>query len=222
MPRLIVNADDLGLTDGVNDGVIEAHEHGIVTSASLMVSGPAATHAARAARAHPGLSVGLHFVEDRAAILDDATALAAAFDAQLRRFRELLGREPTHVDSHHHVHMTRIAAFAPLVAPLGVPLRGDGSVAYVGDFYAHRADGPTDLSRITPERLIELVRAQGANEPIELGCHPGVVTDALTSSYREPRAVELETLTAPDLREALERAGFELVSFADAPQPRTA
>jgi chitin disaccharide deacetylase len=222
VPRLIVNADDLGLTDGVNDGVIEAHERGIVTSASLMVSAPAATEAAGAARAHPDLSIGLHFVEDRAAVLDDAAALAAAFEAQLRRFRELLGREPTHVDSHHHVHMTRIRAFAPLVAQLGVPLRGDGSVGYVGDFYAQLADGQTDLSRITPERLLELVRAQDANEPIELGCHPGVVTDALSSSYREPRAVELAALTAPDLREALERAGFELVGFADARGARTA
>ena len=222
MPRLIVNADDLGLTEGVNEGVIEAHERGIVTSASLMVGGSAATHAAGAAAAHPGLSIGLHFVEDQAAILDDATSLAAAFDTQLRRFRELLGKEPTHVDSHHHVHMTRIGAFAPLVAPLGVPLRGDGSVAYVGGFYAQPADGQTDLSRITPERLLELVRGQGATEPIELGCHPGVLTDALTSSYREPRAVELATLTAPHLRQALERAGFELVSFADVRGPRTA
>ena len=57
---LIVNADDLGLSPGVNAGIIEAHLRGIVTSASLMVRQPAAREAARLARAHPGLSVGLH------------------------------------------------------------------------------------------------------------------------------------------------------------------
>src|SRR5919201_1887636 len=57
---LIVNADDFGQSAGVNRGIIEAHERGIVTSASLMVRWPAATEAAAYARDHPELSLGLH------------------------------------------------------------------------------------------------------------------------------------------------------------------
>src|SRR5512144_520435 len=57
---LIVNADDFGLSAGVNRGIIRAHEQGIVTSASLMVRWPAAADAARYALQHPRLSVGLH------------------------------------------------------------------------------------------------------------------------------------------------------------------
>src|SRR5712692_5001656 len=57
---LIVNADDFGQSFGVNRGIIEAHERGIVTSTSLMVRWPAAREAARYARTHPELSVGLH------------------------------------------------------------------------------------------------------------------------------------------------------------------
>jgi predicted glycoside hydrolase/deacetylase ChbG (UPF0249 family) len=57
---LIVNADDFGLSAGVNAGIIRAHEHGIVTSASLMVRWPAAAAAAALTRSHPRLSVGLH------------------------------------------------------------------------------------------------------------------------------------------------------------------
>src|ERR671914_186803 len=57
---LIVNADDFGQSRGINRGVIDAHRHGIVTSASLMVRWPAALEAAAYARAHPELSVGLH------------------------------------------------------------------------------------------------------------------------------------------------------------------
>src|SRR5207249_7492687 len=57
---LIVNADDFGLSPGVNRGIIKAHDQGIVTSASLMVRMPAAAEAAAYAREHPSLSVGLH------------------------------------------------------------------------------------------------------------------------------------------------------------------
>src|SRR5438128_1576225 len=57
---LIVNADDFGQGRGINRGIIEAHERGVVTSASLMVRWPAAAKAAQYARVHPELSVGLH------------------------------------------------------------------------------------------------------------------------------------------------------------------
>ena len=58
--RLIVNADDFGRSRGVNRGIVETHERGIVTSTSLMVFRPGAREAATYARAHPGLSTGLH------------------------------------------------------------------------------------------------------------------------------------------------------------------
>src|SRR4051794_39741974 len=57
---LIVNADDFGQSRGVNAGIVEAHERGVVTSASLMVRWPAAAEAAACARSHPRLAVGLH------------------------------------------------------------------------------------------------------------------------------------------------------------------
>src|SRR6478735_5703188 len=58
--NLIVNADDFGQSPGVNQGIIQAHREGIVTSASLMVRWPAARPAAKLARDHPDLSLGLH------------------------------------------------------------------------------------------------------------------------------------------------------------------
>src|SRR5262245_39603269 len=57
---LIVNADDFGQSRGVNRGIMEAHENGIVTSGSLMVRWPAAAEAATFARTHPDFSLGLH------------------------------------------------------------------------------------------------------------------------------------------------------------------
>jgi hopanoid biosynthesis associated protein HpnK len=60
--RLIVNADDFGLTAGVNRAILEAHTHGIVTSSTLMATGPAFEDAVRLAKQAPRLSVGCHTV----------------------------------------------------------------------------------------------------------------------------------------------------------------
>jgi chitin disaccharide deacetylase len=60
--RLIVNADDFGLTAGVNRGIVECHTTGIVTSATLMASGNRFAEAAALAQQTPHLSVGCHVV----------------------------------------------------------------------------------------------------------------------------------------------------------------
>jgi predicted glycoside hydrolase/deacetylase ChbG (UPF0249 family) len=213
--RLIVNADDFGLAAGVNEGIIEAHVTGILTSASLMVDRPAAADAARLAREHPALSVGLHYVEDGPE-LDEPGHAARTFAAQLTRFRELTGADPTHVDSHHHVHMSRMSTFAPLIAPLGVPLRGDERVPYLGAFYAQPRPGIVELERVRRPFLLELLSGDNVKaEFTELGCHPARVTDDLHSSYNTEREVELATLTERDLRARVEDLGLTLASFHD-------
>jgi chitin disaccharide deacetylase len=58
--RLVVNADDFGRSSEINQAVVRAHREGILTTASLMVGGAAATEAVQLARANPGLGVGLH------------------------------------------------------------------------------------------------------------------------------------------------------------------
>lgn len=60
--RVVVSADDFGLSEAVNEGIEQAHRDGCLTSASLMVAGAAADDAVRRARAMPGLRVGLHLV----------------------------------------------------------------------------------------------------------------------------------------------------------------
>ncbi|HET6866736.1 MAG TPA: ChbG/HpnK family deacetylase [Solirubrobacteraceae bacterium] len=215
MARLIVNADDFGLTVGVSRGIVEAHVRGILTSTSLMVDAPAAEHAVGLAGEHPGLSIGLHFVDDTPA-LDGPGHAAREFARQLERFRELMGREPTHVDSHHHVHVKRMSTFTPLVEPLGVPLRGDGRVPYLGAFFAHPQPGVVDHDRIRAPFLVRLVGEVPPGEGlVELGCHPGWVTEELHSSYADEREIELATLTEPDLSARIEALGLTLASFSD-------
>ncbi len=59
---LVINADDFGFSDDVNTAIIQAHEEGILTSTSLMVTGDAAQEAIALAKNHPHLAVGLHLV----------------------------------------------------------------------------------------------------------------------------------------------------------------
>ena len=205
--RLVVNADDFGLSRGINEGIMEAHTCGVVTSASLMVLTPTAPQAAALAHSHPSLSIGLHVVDEH---LRDP---ARAFTEQLARFRELVGGDPTHVDSHHHVHMRRIETFRALVAPLGVPLRGEGQVVYIGGFWGQSEDRAPRPQQVSRDHLVELVRSEARHAFTELGCHPGRVSADLSSSYLHEREAELATLTDPGLRDELEWLGVQLVSY---------
>lgn len=100
MKRLIVNADDLGYTTGINRGIVEAHERGIVTSTSMMVDPPGAEEGAEIARATPSLSVGLHAELDRdGALTVTRETCAGELDRQLGRFEQLVGAAPTHLDA---------------------------------------------------------------------------------------------------------------------------
>src|SRR5437867_9773644 len=112
---LIVNADDFGHSRAVNRGVMHAHEHGIVTSASLMVRRPGAVEAAEYARNRPGLSLGLHLdfgewvYENENWVpvynmvsLDDVTALRSEVSWQLAGFRSLPGINTSNIESRQH------------------------------------------------------------------------------------------------------------------------
>ncbi|HEX6739829.1 MAG TPA: chitin disaccharide deacetylase [Vicinamibacteria bacterium] len=246
--RLIVNADDFGRTTGVNRGVIEAHRQGVVTSATMMVGFPGAPEAAALARETPALGVGLHLaltggpptlpperlpslVDARGMLPAKPEALGAARPAevlaeargQLRRFRELMGRDPTHFDSHHHAHRTPLVydVFATLAWETGLPVR----------------NGPPGMAErlrregiATTDHFVESFYDAGVSLEVmlsilddippgvtELMCHPAVVDEELRagSSYAEQRSRELEILTHREVRQALQALGIKLVSFAD-------
>ncbi len=72
MRRLILNADDFGLTRGVNRAIAEAHDRGVLTSTTLMATGAAFQDAVETAKARPRLSVGCHVV-----LVDGVPALPA-------------------------------------------------------------------------------------------------------------------------------------------------
>jgi hopanoid biosynthesis associated protein HpnK len=158
MPRntrkLVVNADDFGISRGVNRGIVEAHRAGLVTSASLMPNLPSAEDALTRAAICPDLGLGLHLTltagtplcppekvptlvdaEGRFCVLGTLLArltLGRVRDDDLRR--ELTtqvewalrrGVQPDHIDSHHHVHVH------PRVAPTVIALAREHGVSWV-------------------------------------------------------------------------------------------
>jgi hopanoid biosynthesis associated protein HpnK len=134
MEELIVNADDFGLTRGVNEGIIRANREGILTSATLMANGPAFDDAVERAKQNPQLGVGCHLVlvgglavaprEEIPSLVDRAGRLPRSIGAlmaklssgrvrakdvetELRAQIEKIRRAgiaPTHLDTHKHSH----------------------------------------------------------------------------------------------------------------------
>jgi predicted glycoside hydrolase/deacetylase ChbG (UPF0249 family) len=225
---------------------VEAHRRGIVTSATLLVNAPAAEEAAAVARENPGLGIGLHLAftglrstlglraipslltvegvlppgpEGLTRARPEHVLLEAR--AQLRRFREILGRPPTHFDCHHHAHRLPVVLEAVLVLAweTGLPVRG--ASPEVGAQLRREGIPTTDRfcedffgPGATVEALARIIAGVGPGTT-ELMCHPGVVDDLLRqgSSYAEPRAAELVALTSAEARQTLQATGVKLADF---------
>lgn len=213
---LIVNADDFGLSKGQNYGIVEACRNGVVTSTTALVNGAAIDHAVQLSRDIPELAVGMHFVltlgrplttmpgltrdgvlgkwiwqmaEEDTLPLDEISQELAA---QYQRFIDLFGREPTHLDSHHHVHMFPqifpiVAGFA---AQKGIALRIDRQAVF------QASDLPETLrtsqgfsSEFYGEAISEALflqmldaSADRGESSLEVMCHPAFIDDIIRQS----------------------------------------
>lgn len=153
MKRLVVTADDFGLSAEVNEAVEQAHREGILTAASLMVSAPAAADAVARAKRMPSLRVGLHLVLVEAwptlpaAALPDLTDGKGLMRADMARLGLDLAKKPAaraqlvaeiaaqfeayratglpldHVNAHKHFHVHPLIAGAVLRIGRGYGMR---------------------------------------------------------------------------------------------------
>lgn len=226
---LIVNADDFGLSAGINRGIEKAHRLGIVTSASVMVRGQAVAEVATISRANPGLSLGIHLdlaewtFKDGAWVylyevvpVSDPGAVEDEVARQIESFRALLGRWPTHLDSHQHLHLRDPlrAALDRWASDLRVPLRErTPGIRHCGKFYGQTAEGAPLPEFITVEALIRLLSGlpEGATE---IACHPAEAVD-FDSVYAAESIQELHVLCDPRVRAAIADSGIRLCSFTE-------
>lgn len=231
---LVVNADDFGQTPGVTRGIIAAHERGIVTSASLMTTGTAAREAPDYALSRHALGVGLHVdlgewcFRDGAwhpryerVCVHDGDAVARELAAQLDAFHRLMGRAPTHLDSHQNVHLRQPArrCFEQAARRWNISLRAcTPGYRWCGDFYGQTVEGLPLPQAITPASLVRIVETLPEGVTV-LICHPGEGAD-LDTTYLHERETELASLCDPRVRAALASRGVALRSFAQAPRLR--
>jgi chitin disaccharide deacetylase len=150
-PQLIVTADDFNLSEGVSQGILDAHQHGIVTETSVMVNLGDLRQAAAMLAGAPRLAVGLHlnitrgrpvappstvvellgadgqFLGSPQALPAQvwSTDVQAEFQAQLDLFVRVFGRLPQHLDTHHHVHQHPMVldVLLDVAASLGLAVR---------------------------------------------------------------------------------------------------
>jgi predicted glycoside hydrolase/deacetylase ChbG (UPF0249 family) len=226
---LIVNADDFGMSPGINRGIIRAREQGIVTSASLMTRWAAAPAAAEYGRANPAFGLGLHIDLGEWARrgdsweplyqvvpTDDPAAVRDEVHRQLDAFRQLVGRDPDHLDSHQHVHRDEpVRSIACQIGrELHIPVRHfSPTVAYCGDFYGQGRDAEPYPELITFEALESIIRRLPAGVT-ELCCHPALGMD-IAAMYADERERELQALCDPRLAGLLADCGIRLCTFSE-------
>lgn len=245
MRRLIVNADDFGLSPGVTAGILAARRQGLVTSATVLVTGSVSREECRAAL-DLGLGLGLHVNLTLGRPLTDAPSLVGAdgrfrrdprlaaaaasirdlereIQAQIERFVELTGRPPTHLDSHHHV-----ARYAPVsevffafARRLGVPVRSPDPASRRRALSAGLATPDHFFGESGPAPCWTLARTLRQLRELPPGTsefmtHPGYVDDGLRDSrYGRQREAELAALGGPAARGAAAALGIRLITFAD-------
>ena len=248
---LIVNADDFGLCKAQNYGIIDAFTHGVVSSTTAMVNQPGAEHAAQLSAANPQLPVGMHFVLTLGKPLTEMPGLVRdngelgkwiwemaeagtlpldqikqELAAQFARFIELFGRKPTHIDSHHHVHMIPqifpiVEAFAQqqdvamridrdAIQQHNIPLCGARSTAaFDSTFYG---------DSITEELFLSILdhANQRGDHSLEIMCHPSFIDNTILSSkYCYPRLAELDVLTSVGVKAGVGERGWKLGGFGN-------
>lgn len=239
--KLIVNADDFGMTEGNSIGIIHSHTDGILTSTTCMMNMPFAKFALDLAEKFPKLGVGIHFVltvgrplVDGAKSYTDADGnfmrlkdypngvphadpeeLYKEWKAQMELFIKIAGKKPTHIDSHHHMHLLpqHQEVAIKLAKEYDLPMRQTTKILENYE-YVRCADQMYD-DLINYDFMISELSVD--EEMIEYMCHPAYVDQRLydMTSYCLPRMKELELLRSQEIKDFIQDNNIELISYVD-------
>ncbi len=235
--KLIVNADDFGLCEGVNNGIIEAYQNGIVTSTTMLANAQGFDHAVKLLKENPGIAVGVHLaltignpvtkceslskdgsfyklgeIADKIATFNPEE-LRAEFKAQIDKIVSQ-GIKITHIDGHHHIHAQEgvINIVKELADEYGVVIRNFNNESIDDPYYVAKCDCEFYADKINKEYFVGLKEKY---DVVEIMCHPAKLDGVLEkiSSYNTYRVEELQVLTTSGLREELENAGITLTTY---------
>ncbi|MBC7879089.1 MAG: carbohydrate deacetylase [Anaerolineales bacterium] len=266
MPKqLIINSDDYGRTSDISRGIRESHTNGVVTSTTCMMNIPTTSADIEVAlRETPNLGLGVHLVltaerpllsreqlktitNDDGSFLKlpillskvnqiDVEEVKAEWHAQVELFVKTTGRNPTHLDSHHHSSYFSPALFRAMLelakeydCAIRFPFTHDISRELEETF----KEVPSLIKEFNPRRpdvfIVDFYDEKATHEELlgiinnvkdgstEVMCHPGYVDDAFAkeSSYNKQRETELEGLTDPAIKDAIQKNYIELTTFAN-------
>jgi chitin disaccharide deacetylase len=251
MKRLIINADDFGLTDGVTAGIVESIQHGLVCSTTAMVCHPRCLENIERWASQIEGQIGVHLQLTDGTPFTDAGRISSLvtengefprswrnlgrlnpddvrreWHAQLEQFLSL-DIQPTHIDTHHHVHRFPGAfeVYCEIAQAHQIPARSM-TTQMTSKLIAEGVDCPDYCEtgwcggELTPESLLRRVERAfarcGNQGTVELMCHPGYVDAELEakSTYVAEREQELRALCTPELVKRLEELGIEIVGMS--------
>ena len=240
---LIINADDLGISSEVNEGIFAAYERGAVTDSSLLMKGPSAQQAIAMVKNNPAFPVGIHIDLDpllgwespgkerftRQALLlmmedpEFTKKVTEEIDVQITAFLNT-GLTPSHVDTHHHVH-----GFPRIFELLSEALDRYGIKAIRFSKKGYVLLGREDIL-ITEKQAQEMedaLRQRGIAHPhllidplrpFSLRELPSGVTELMVHPSMggdEWRQKDFEMLTDPHFMKTVEDEGIRLIGFSE-------
>ncbi len=244
---LIVNADDCNLTPGVTRAILECHETGIVSSTTWMANLPADAAGLRQIRKSRSLGVGIHLnitlgspsagVKRVSSLLDEngkfrrrpqrvkAGDVETEWRAQIRLFKKMMGRLPTHLDTHHHLHAQSLylKIIRRLSAEFRLPFRRPFPVSIQSRDVTDSFFGDLNVQRYWKKPALMRCLKRLPEGTSEMMCHPGYVDAALRriSSLTTGRGQERRLFAQPSLRKWLAREGIQLVHYGLWYNPKT-
>ena len=212
--KLIVNADDFGLSEGVCLGILKVHRDGILTSTTCMMNMENIEKYLEMTKAYPNLGLGVHlnitvgkpltkvsFIDEKgnfksrdtyknreAIVLQEE--LYQEWKAQIEKFIKITGHKPTHLDSHHHVHLLKRNrdVVLKLAHEYDLPIRQETYLLF------YNQDATFEMINMILHKNVE---------NYELMCHPAMIDWKLyqISSYHLRRAHELDLLCSQKVKE---------------------
>lgn len=226
--RLIVNADDFGLTRGVSEGIVFAHRNGIVTATTILADAPAFDHAVELLRATPSLDLGVHLVlwPDGMSFFPflgrvmkwPSARIEREFSRQVEKVLAA-GLKISHLDTHKHTHLYPNVMRAVVAVARKYKVRWVRRAATARGIRKHGLYTADHFRTDRPDRrrLRNAIRglSSGLTEWMTHCGYYDADLERVATRLKRQRQKELEALTAPEARAFLAEYGVKLTSFAE-------
>lgn len=250
--KLITNGDDFGITKAANYGIIDCFKDGILRSTSMMVNMPAAAHAANLMKENPDLSVGIHLtltvgkplITTHKTLLNDngtfnkgmlkdsdhvdSEEIRAELYAQMDKFKELTGQNPTHINSHHGIEVIKGAEeiVCEIAQKYDLPVRrfftlptgNHENINYEIPLMKH-SDSAMDFSSMAKDTDLTTLYTKAELESdsiFEFASHPGYVDYEIyqISSLTIGRAYDAAVFLSETVKNWVKENNIELVDYS--------